>query len=77
MTAMKMQPRKVTQKTSSASPSAPNSRKVYLPAIWARLAMTMMSATMMPQPPIQPACGPMALVTQAKVVPQSGSARFR
>ena len=48
-----------------------------MPAIWARLAMTMMSATMMPQPPIQPAWGPMALVTQAKVVPQSGSARFR
>jgi hypothetical protein len=75
--AMNRQPATVTQKTFSARPSALNSRKVYLPAIRARLAMTMMSATIMPQPPIQPACGPMARVTQAKVVPQSGSARFR
>ena len=38
--------------------------------------MTMTSATMIAQPPIQPAHGPMALVTHANVVPQSGSARF-
>ena len=31
---------------------------------------------MIAQPPIQPAHGPIALVTQANVVPQSGSARF-
>ena len=28
------------------------------------------------QPPIQPACGPIARVTHAKVVPQSWSALF-
>lgn len=33
--------------------------------------MTMMSATMMPQPPIQPVRGPKARVAQVKVVPQS------
>ena len=38
--------------------------------------MTMMSATMIAQPPSQPAYGPIALVTHEKVVPQSGSARF-
>ena len=36
----------------------------------------MMSATMIAQPPIQPAHGPIARVTQENVVPQSGSARF-
>jgi hypothetical protein len=38
--------------------------------------MTMMSAAMMAHPASQPACGPMARVTHAKLVPQSGSARF-
>ena len=38
--------------------------------------MTMMSATMIPQPPIQPALGPKARAAQVKVVPQSGSALF-
>ncbi len=60
-----------------AALSQSKSRNVYLPAIWARLAMTMMSATMIAQPPIQPAHGPIALPTQENVVPQSGSARFR
>ena len=36
----------------------------------------MMSATMIAQPPIQPATGPIARATQVKVVPQSGSTRF-
>ncbi len=36
----------------------------------------MMSATTIAQPATQPICGPIALVTQEKVVPQSGSARF-
>ncbi len=36
--------------------------------------MTITSATMMPQPPIQPATGPKALDAQVKVVPQSASA---
>ena len=38
--------------------------------------MTMMSATMIAQPPIQPSDGPMPRVTHENVVPQSGSARF-
>ena len=38
--------------------------------------MTMTSATMIPQPPIQPALGPKARAAQVKVVPQSGSALF-
>ena len=38
--------------------------------------MTMMSATMIAQPPSQPSDGPIARVTQENVVPQSGSARF-
>ena len=46
----------------------------YAPATWARLAMTMTSAAMMPQPPSQPTMGPKARVAQVKVVPQSGSA---
>jgi len=36
----------------------------------------MMSATMIAQPESQPSCGPIARVTQAKLVPASGSARF-
>ena len=38
--------------------------------------MTMMSATMIAQPPSHPQEGPIARVTHEKVVPQSGSARF-
>ena len=54
-----------------------NSRKVYLPAIWARVAITMTSVKMIAQPPIQPICGPNARVVHVNVVPQSGSARLR
>ncbi len=36
----------------------------------------MMSAAMMPQPPIQPTTGPNARLAQVNVVPQSGSAWF-
>ena len=43
----------------------------------ARLGMMMRSATMLLQPPIQPQRGPIERVTQLKLVPQSGSARFR
>ena len=57
-------------------PFALKSSKTYWPAIWARLAMTRMSAAMMPQPPIHPTRGVNALVAQVKVVPQSGSALF-
>ncbi len=35
--------------------------------------MAMTSATMMPQPPIQPMRGPKAREAQVKVVPQSAS----
>ena len=52
------------------------SSKTYWPATWARLAITRMSAAMMPQPPIHPTRGVNALVAQVKVVPQSGSALF-
>ena len=38
--------------------------------------MTMMSAAMIAQPDSQPSCGPIDRVTHAKLVPQSGSARF-
>ena len=38
--------------------------------------MTTMSAATITQPFSQPSCGPMARVTHANVVPQSGSARF-
>src|SRR3954451_12329874 len=48
-----------------------------MPAIEARLAMTMMSATMIAQPPTQPAPGPNARVTHEKVVPASGSAALK
>ena len=55
---------------------SPKSENVYDPAICARFAMTITSATMIPQPPIQPAFGPKARAAQVKVVPQSGSALF-
>ena len=55
---------------------APNNRNTYCPAIWARLAMTRMSAATIPHPPNHPVLGPKARVAQVKVVPQSGSALF-
>ena len=55
-------------------PPAPKSRKTYCPAIWARLAITRMSAATMPHPPNHPVLGPKARVPQVNVVPQSGSA---
>ncbi len=39
--------------------------------------ITRMPVMQTAQPAIQPACGPIARVTQAKVVPQSWSARLR
>ena len=79
MTTIQMTPTKVTQNPdeSAAIPWAPNNEKVYTPATEARLGMTTRSVTRMPQPAIQPVLGPMARVTHVKVVPQSGSARFR
>ena len=53
------------------------SRNVYLLAIAASEAITMMSARKIAQPLIQPSCGPNARVTQANVVPASGSARLK
>ena len=66
------QPTSVVQNVLAASPSAPKSKNAYCPAICARLAITMTSATTMPQPPIHPVRGPKARDAQAKVVPQSG-----
>ena len=59
-----------------AGQARPTSDRKYRPAIWDRLAITMMSAAMMPQPPIQPVRGPNARAVQVNVVPQSGSALF-
>ncbi len=59
-----------------AMPLAPKRRNKYEEATWARLAITRMSATTIPQPPHQPVLGPKARVAQVNVVPQSGSARF-
>ena len=56
---------------------SPNRRKEYCPAMTAMLGMTITLVIKSTQPPIQPALGPMASVTQEKVVPQSGSTRFR
>ena len=71
---MNATPTAVTQKAPAAP--APTSSRKYRPAIWDRLAITMMSAAMIPQPPIHPARGPKARAVQVKVVPQSGSALF-
>ena len=57
-------------------PSAPKSRNRYSLATCARLAMTRMSATTIPQPPHHPVFGPKARVPHVNVVPQSGSALF-
>ena len=48
-----------------------------MPVICARLAITITSAATMTQPVTQPVRGPIALVTQLNVVPQSGSALLR
>ncbi len=76
MTMIQTTPTAVTAATDAAADSQPKSLKEYRPAIWARFAMTTMSATMIAHPPIHPAHGPIALVTHANVVPQSGSVRF-
>jgi hypothetical protein len=76
MIAIHTTPTAVTAAVELAALSQSKSRKLYRPAIWARLAITMTSATMIAQPPIQPAHGPIALLTQVNVVPQSGLARF-
>ena len=54
-----------------------NSSTRYWPDMPARFGMITRSATMQPQPAIQPAFGPNALTPQVKLVPQSGSALFR
>src|SRR5918997_1585152 len=76
MTMIHTTPTAVTAATEPAADSQPTSLNEYRPAIWARFAMTTTSATMIAQPPSQPAHGPIALVTHANVVPQSGSMRF-
>ena len=78
MIAIQIRPAIMDQTASSARllwiPSWSASWYEYDPAICARLAITMTSAAMIPQPPIQPTTGPNALVAQVNVVPQSGSA---
>jgi hypothetical protein len=76
VTAIHTTPTAVTANVDAAALSQPTSRNEYSPAICARLAITMTSATTIAHPPIQPSDGPIAFVTHAKVVPQSGSARF-
>ena len=67
-------PTRSTQPLSALCPMplALKSKKTYWPAIWARLAITRMSAAMIPHPPSHPVLGPKARVAQVKVVPQSG-----
>ena len=59
-----------------AALSHPTSRNRYLPAISDSVAITITSAMKIVNPVIHPSRGPSARVTQAKLVPQSGSARF-
>lgn len=56
--------------------TTPTNEKPYDPAICARLAITITSAAMMPQPPSHPVTDPNARVAHVKVVPQSGSSRL-
>ena len=70
-------PTAVTAAVEDAALVHPKSRNVYVPAICARLAMTITSATTIAQPFSHPSRGPIARVTQENVVPQSGSALFR
>ena len=79
MTTIHTTPTRSTQPLSALCPIplALKSKKTYWPAIWARLAITRMSAAMIPHPPSQPVLGPKARVAQVKVVPQSGSAALR
>ncbi len=67
----------VERAATSGSPKLPTKVNEYEPAICARFAITMTSATMIPQPPIQPVIGPNALVAHVKVVPQSARPRTR
>src|SRR3954471_24563890 len=76
MIAIQTTPTTVTANVESAALCQPTSRNEYSPAICARFAMTMTSATTIAQPPSQPADGPSARVAHENVVPQSGSARF-
>ena len=76
ITAIQITPTNVTANVDAAAESQPTSRNEYRPAIWARFAITITSATTIAHPPIQPSHGPIAFVTHANVVPQSGSARF-
>src|SRR6478672_11600249 len=60
ITAIQMTPITVTATVEGLS--MPKSRNEYRPAIWARFAMTMISATTIAQPVIQPVLGPNARV---------------
>src|SRR4051794_31230622 len=77
MIAIQTTPTSVTANVESAALCQPTSRNEYRPAICARLAITITSATTIAQPPSQPTDGPSARVAHENVVPQSGSARLR
>src|SRR6185312_2127085 len=66
----------VARPAAECQPRSPTNVNEYDPAICARLAITMTSEAMMPQPPSQPTTGPKARAAQVNVVPQSGSALF-
>src|ERR1044072_7355866 len=76
MIAIQITPTSVTANVESAALCQPTSRNEYSPAIWARLAITITSATTIAQPPSQPVDGHSARVAHESVVPQSGSPRF-
>src|SRR5580765_1705989 len=57
MIRIQITPTNVTQKVLAAAWSAPKSRNVYEPAICARFAITITSATTIAQPPNQPTYG--------------------
>src|SRR5262245_34098933 len=54
MTAIQTTPTSVTANVESAALCQPTSRNEYSPAIWARFAITITSATTIAQPPSQP-----------------------
>lgn len=60
-----------------AQPSRPTASRPNSTATSASEPTTRTPVMVIAQPPSQPVVGPSARVTQEKVVPQSGSARFR
>ncbi len=76
ITAMITTARTTTAGFDAAAESHPTSRYRYRAPTSARDPTTRIPVVVIAHPPIQPAYGPIALVTQENVVPASGSARF-